>query len=71
MGALTSESLEKGIKNVIAILPDLYIDYPLAYVYVGQVLSETISKSCIALENVIEGINITEFKKLNIVTHNL
>jgi translation initiation factor 4G len=66
MGALTSESLEIGIKNVINILPDLYQEYPLAYVYVGQVLSETISKKCISLDNVREGVNATEFNKLKI-----
>jgi len=66
MGALTSESLETGIKNVINILPELHQEYPLAYVYVGQVLSETISKKCISLENVRANVNANEFSKLKI-----
>jgi len=66
MGALTSESLETGIKNVINILPELHQEYPLAYVYVGQVLSETISKKCISLDNVRDDVNANEFSKLKI-----
>lgn len=79
LGALPSDSFEKGyvdcwcfspcshlrIKSVINILSELHAHYPIAYVYVGQVLSETTSKSCISLDNIIDGVNMIEFSKLN------